>query len=44
MTTFGELKTSTDNLYLQNEETKLRPDADKYSDIGTLQSIFAGVG
>ena len=33
-----------DNLTLQENETNLRPDADEYSDIGTLQSIFAGVG
>ena len=33
-----------DNLTLQENETNLRPDADKYSDIGTLQSIFAGIG
>ena len=33
-----------DNLTLQETETELRPDAEDYSDIGTLQSIFAGLG
>jgi hypothetical protein len=33
-----------DNLTIQETETSLRPDAEDYSDIGTLQSIFAGLG
>ena len=33
-----------DNLTVQETETELRPDAEDYSDIGTLQSIFAGLG
>ena len=33
-----------DNLTIQETETSLRPEAEDYSDIGTLQSIFAGLG
>ena len=33
-----------DNPTIQGTETSLRPDAEDYSDIGTLQSIFAGLG
>ena len=47
MATFGDLGiggTQENNLYKQNQDTELRPDAEDYSDIGTLQSIFAGLG
>ena len=47
MATFGDLGiggTQENNLYKQNQDTELRPDAEDYSDVGTLQSIFAGLG
>ena len=44
MSTLGDLGLGDSNLYTQDKERELTPEAEKYSDIGTLQSIFAGLG